>query len=310
MIHLVNNMYEWDPENVGSLHNIGRNLNRTANSLDSIDHSVRSIRDQIWANQFFDMAMRYKIAESDNEREAKKLFVAKCSAVDEIIRDITLLLDKNISQSSEVIELGKELSKFRGKKYLELISFKSFLKFLDKTAPYFTDMTVQLCKRYQMISKDNQTLHMKSEEIEIVILPGLEDSAEYYSNVSFKLEVMIDLIRAGIGLSRMQAHYEELLDETKVGMGKLKSKKIKIAFNLPNFIKAQDNLNKEYKLLETQLKKIGTNQNFLEMEQIDLKSWTKKAEVRIESLCYAFETVFAKLDDFKRTYEIANIRRK
>jgi hypothetical protein len=310
MIHLVNNMYEWDPENVGSLHNIGRNLNRTANSLDSIDHNVRSIRDQIWANQFFELAMRYKIAESDNEREAKKLFVAKCSAVDEIIRDITLLLDKNISQSSEFIELGKELSKFRGKKYLELISFKSFLKFLNKTAPYFIDMTVQLCERYQMISKDNQTLHMKSEEIEIVILPGLEDSAEYYSNVSFKLEVMIDLIRAGIGLARMQAHYEELLEDTKVGMGKLKSKKIKLAFNLPNFIKAQDNLNKEYKLLETQLKKIGTNENFLKMEQIDLKSWIKKAEVRIESLCYAFETVFAKLDDFKRTYEIANIRRK
>ena len=310
MIHLVNNMYEWDPENVGSLHNIGRNLNRTANSLDSIDHSVRSIRDQIWANQFFDMAMRYRIAESDNEREAKKLFVAKCSAVDEIIRDITLLLEKNISQASEFGELEKELSKLRGKKYLEAIGEPGFDKFLNKTAPYFTNTTVQLYERYQRILKDNQTLYVKSEEIDIVILPGLEDSAEYFSNVSFKLEVMIDLIRAGIGLARMQAHYEELLDETKIGMGKLKSKKLKLTFNLPNFVKAQDNLDKEYALLETQFKKIGTNEKFLKMEQIDLKSWTKKAEIRIESLCYAFETVFAKLDDFKRIYEIASIRRK
>ena len=310
MIHLVNNMYEWDPENGGSLHNIGRNLNRAANSLDSIDHNVRSIRDQIWAKQFFELAMRYKIAESDNEREAKKLFVAKCSAVEEIGSDLMLLMKKMVSQSSEFDELAKELSKFRGKKYLEAIGFYGFVKFVKKTAPYFTDAAEQQFERYLMMSKGNQPLYMISKEIDIVVLPGLEDLAEYYSNVSFKFEVMIDLIRAGIGLARMQAHYEELLEDTKVGMGKLKSKKIKLAFNLPNFIKAQDNLNKEYKLLETQLKKIGTNENFLKMEQIDLKSWIKKAEVRIESLCYAFETVFAKLDDFKRTYEIANIRRK
>ena len=308
MIHLVNNMYEWDPENVGSLHNIGRNLNRSADALDSIDHNVNSIRNLIWADQFFDMAMRYRIAEGDNERQAKTLFAAKCSAVGEISSDLMVLLEKVVSQSSEFAELGEELSKLRGKKYLEAIGCKVFVKFLNKTGPYFTDMTVQLYERYQRILKDDQTLYVKSEEIDIVILSGFEDSAKYFSDVSFKLEVMIGLIRAGIGLARMQAHYEELLDETKIGMGKLKSKKIKLSFNLPNFIKAQDNLNKEYALLETQFKKIGTDEKFLKMEQIDLRSWTKKVEIRIESLCYAFETVFTKLDEFKRIYETSKVR--
>ena len=115
---------------------------------------------------------------------------------------------------------------------------------------------------------------------------------------------MIDLMKSGLGITRMFAYKESLMEDAQDGLEKLKSEAIELPFSYERLEKSLGSLDEEVKLLTDLLTKASKEQLIINEDHVRISGWAPTVELRFDAVSKAFEDIFEKLRDFKRIYEM------
>jgi len=304
MIYLVDALYEWDPRNVGSAYNIGHNLDRAANSLQHIDHSVTSIRNSIWANQFFGAIREYQAIGQQREFEAQNTLIQKVQLLDELVGELLTLFEKVMQKGQIRQHLAEEFKRTGEAGFLTILGYNDFMRYLDEYAPMMTSNLESMLGDMQEFKASDDDPYAKSDYLDSFLLPQLEELSVEIADLDCKLEIMIDLMKSGLGITRMFAHKESLMEEAQDGLEKLKSGTIELPFSYERLEKLLGSLDEEVKLLTDLLTKASKEQLIINEDHVRISGWAPTVELRFDAVIKAFEDIFEKLRDFMRIYEM------
>ena len=304
MIYLVDSLYEWDPLNVGSAYNIGHNLDRAANSLQHIDQSVTSIRNSIWANQFFGAVREYQAIGQQRDFEAQNTVIQKVQLLDELVGKLLALFEKVMEKGQIRQHLAEEFKRTGEAGFLKILGYNDFMRYLDEYAPMMTSNLESMLGDMQEFKESDDDSYAKSDYLDSSLLPQLEELSVEIADLDCKLEIMIDLMKSGLGITRMFAYKESLMEDAQDGLEKLKSEAIELPFSYERLEKSLGSLDEEVKLLTDLLTKASKEQLIINEDHVRISGWAPTVELRFDAVSKAFEDIFEKLRDFKRIYEM------
>jgi hypothetical protein len=304
MFYLVDALYEWDPRNIGSAYNIGHNLDRAANSLQHIDQSVTSIRNSIWANQFLGAMREYQAIGQQKEFEAQSTLVNKIQLLDELVGDLLALFEKVMEKGQIRQHLAEEFKRNGEAGFLKILGYNDFMRYLDDYAPMMTSNLESMLGDMQEFRASDDDPYAKSDYLDSSLLPQLEEISVVIADLDCKLEIMIDLMKSGLGITRMFAYKESLMEEAQDGLEKLKSGTIELPFNYEELERSLATLDEEVKLLTDLLTNASDEQLIINEDHVRIAGWAPTVEFRFDAVSKAFEDIFEKLKDFKRIYEM------
>ena len=304
MFFLVDSLYEWNPNNYGSAYNIGHNLDRAANSLQHIDQSVTSIRNSIWANQFFGAVRDYQVAEQRQEYAAHNTYMQKLSSFQDFMNDLMKLSEKLMEKTQIRGHLAEEFKRTGEGGFLKILGYNDFMRYLDIQTPIMFDSVENLYNDYTEFNESSDDPYSKIDYLDYTLLPQLQSISETIAENDCKLEILIDLMKSGLGITRMFAYKESLLEELGDGLEKMRSGKIELPFGLDSLDRAMENLDEEVKLLTKLLNEATEAQLIIYEDHVRIAGWASTIEFRFSSVQKSFEELFEKLKDFKRLYEL------
>ena len=324
MFGYMESVYQMDPSNITSDFNVAMNIQHAAQDLHAIQNDVHQIREDIWYNQFFGdigsysrvMANNYdydtpktiyvKDYELENRVSAienKKFIETAKSELATNWEKLTVLYQNTYARSQELNTLLEEFKKY-GVWFLNDMGWGDFISGAKSELASVTLKTKNLAP--SLVEVINSSLDL-SGQINLVrksVYPQFEVLAKQLADLDFRLEIANNILKACIGIKRIDQHHSDLLDDTQVARDGMADGSLKLPFNLEALDKAMAGIKSEIGEMTNLAKNCKEEGILITGEQEEMTAWVKKVEFRVEALQGLFVRNFERLNDLKRVYEL------
>lgn len=324
MFGYMESVYQMDPSNVTSDFNVAMNIQHAAQDLDAIRYDVHQIREDIWYNQLFgdigyygrNMPSAYDsdslqtIYVKDYELESrvsaienKKIIETAKSELASNWEKLTILYQNTYARSQELNTLLEEFKKY-GVWFLSDMGWGDFISGAKSELASVTLKTKNLAP--SLVEVINSSLDL-SGQINLVrksVYPQFEILAKQLADLDFRLEIANNILKACIGIKRIDQHHSDLLDDTQAARNGMADGSLKLPFNLESLDKGTTEIKSQIDEMVNLAKKCKEEGILITGEEEEMTAWVKKVEYRVEALQGLYVRNFERLKDLKRVYEL------
>ena len=324
MFGYMESVYQMDPSNVTSDFNVAMNIQHAAQDLHSIQNDVHQIREDIWYNQLFSnigsysrsMANDYDYGTSktvyvkDYELESRvsaienKTFIETAkSELSANWEKLTILYQNTYSRSQELNTLLEEFKKY-GVWFLNDMGWSDFISGAKSELGSVTLKTKNLAPSLVEVLNSSLDLSGQINLVRKSVYPQFEVLAKQLADLDFKLEIANNILKACIGIKRIDKYHSDLLDDTQAARDGMTDGSLKLPFNLESLNNALAEIKSEISEMTNLAKNCKEESILITGEQEEMTAWVKKVEYRVEALQGLFVRNFERLNDLKRVYEL------
>jgi len=323
MFGYMESVYQMDPSNVTSDFNVAMNIQHAAQDLHLIQNDVHQIREDIWYNQLFGNIGSYSFMTNNYDYDTPKTIYVKDYELENRVSAIenkkfietakselatnweklTVLYQNTYARSQELNTLLEEFKKY-GVWFLNDMGWGDFISGAKSELASVTLKTKNLAP--SLVEVINSSLDL-SGQINLVrksVYPQFEVLAKQLADLDFRLEIANNILKACIGIKRIDQHHSDLLDDTQVARDGMADGSLKLPFNLEALDKAMAAIKSEIGEMTNLAKNCKEEGILITGEQEEMSAWVKKVEFRVEALQGLFVRNFERLNDLKRVYEL------
>jgi hypothetical protein len=309
--------YQMDPYNITSDYNVAMNIQHAAQDLHQISSDVHYMRQSIWTNQFLSFFTGYgygggsQVAyERDYELENRvsKLETAKRVKESslELLNAWTKIMDlykTAYGRTKEIDVLVAELKKL-GSWFVSDMGWQDFMVHLKAELDDVGGKAKLVSERLEPIAGSGMEIFDQIEYVQEEIYPIFDDLSSQVATMDFKLEIGVNILKACIGLKRLDMRQGELFNESEKVIKDLESGKLELPFSIELLNKSLDVATAEVNEMRDLGKECKETGLLLGDEYEDMTAWVKQMEYRVQAIQEAYVENIAKLQDLKRIYEV------
>jgi hypothetical protein len=309
--------YQMDPFNITSDYNVALNIQHAAQDLHQISSDVHSMRQSIWTNQFLSFFTGYGYSggsqvayERDYELENRvsKLETAKRVKESrlELLNAWTQIMDlykTAYGRTKEIDVLVAELKKL-GSWFVSDMGWQDLMVHVKAEIADVGGKAKLVSERLEIVAGSAMETFDQIEYVQEEVYPIFEDLSSQLATLDFKLEIGVNILKACIGLKRLDSRQGELYKESEKVIMDLESGKLELPFSVELLNKSLDVATAEVNQMRDLGKECKKTGLLLGDDYEDMTAWVKQMEFRVQAIQEAYVQNIARIQDLKRIYEI------
>ncbi len=309
--------YQMDPYNITSDYNVAMNIQHAAQDLHNIQSDVHYMRESIWANQFLSFFSGYGYGggsqvtyERDYELEDRvsKLETIKRvkDASSELVNAWAKIMDlykTSYGRTKEIDVLVAELKKL-GSWFVGDMGWQDFMSHLKSELEDVGGKAQLVAQRLEPIVESGMEIFDQIEYVQDEVYPIFDSLSSQAATLDFKLEIGVNILKACIGLKKLDMRQGELYNESEKVIKDLESGSLELPFSIELLNKSLDIATAEVNEMRDLGKECKDSGLLLGDEFEDMAAWVKQMEFRVQTIQEVYVQNISKLQDLKRIYEL------
>jgi chromosome segregation ATPase len=311
----MESVYQMDPYNVTSDLNIAMNIQHAAADLHDIQSDVHYMRQSIWSNQFLnfftgygagasvmyqpDFALDERISRLETNQRIKDSSTELLNAWKQILD----LCQTTYGRTSEIDNLVLELKKL-GPWFVGEMGWQEFMAQLAAELEDFEDKAKLVTSKLKPIVGSEMEIEDQIDYVQDQIQPIIEGVSSRLATLDFKAEIAVHILKACIGLKRLENRKIELYKESEKTIKELESGTLELPFNVDLLNRSLNLTTAEVNEMRALGKECKETSLLLGDDYEEMAAWINKLEYRVQVIQETITESIAKLQDLKRIYEL------